>query len=1032
MQPVITLFSIFSILLMSYPLEAKEEVCLTLDRQTVVLKNLVNMEGAVLSEDGRYLLYEEKLTEDPEDKKTAIIFLDLKTQEKKELLRETEAEQYTNAAQKYFYGFSKDGKTLFGFANGEESFKVWRLPELEESFIPIAKDRVVLSISFMEDGKLISTEMEKETWKSMLPFKQEAQHIVDNKREEVSATAHIFEYYNSKLKSRNYFHRVVDPFTLNQSETVFPAHLPDSSCSAIDDSLKRVLRVHQDGTLTGTKLTGDKKSEEIFGPIKGFEPTTDPIETIKQCVFLSKSLNIIYLKKEEKYIVRDLKEKEEFLLPADFFVTLQTGEDGLPKLYKLQFDYLDHLKPFITYPFAITPRYERIFHIPSGQVFGGDNNIKKMELALEGRASLETHEENGQILTKVVSHPFSPYQRKTIFEMDKICHKFIDDKTGLATLLNFDGSLFTVNTERGIVRQRLGFLGQCFLKNPVISKNGTAFLGLNRQGEPVIHRLYEECVEPESPTSITTAERLAKLSQAENPLQPSHLSFLTSLLSDANNFKNHLTLLEGALWNILLHSPVFYLELHRQYPDIGQLPVSNSYPDFGPDTKSRLLSSAQSVLHTATSTIRYTRLDQWNFLRMLKPLLKELPKEDQDLYMERITVSVSNGAAQSIPLLQDVFQSKIYYVIKGHVKKLFGFEPQPVSDISVIRKPGELVTVILSSDLIEGYEDVSTDFGLHYAVVNQINYTDLENQKELILDGEWSLSKEKSYRAKVQVHVKSKIAFMLSSSPNYESIWQDHKMVGVMVIGSSLSYRSGALTKEYLSYFHDEGFQFISKETTDSKKFLLEKIKNCEVDYFLKESHSDGDERNVFRLNRENHILQGVRYGESGQIEVIYLVFPKTLNPVEENSDTELLSNRELSQAIAERENNDCGQLTYFNTSCWSHVKARYEIEAVNSFLFLNIPSLNLSDTFVNSEDSAIRVLLDSYRKGLDFKQFREALTADKGYASGKSRNHYIFPDEPIYSEKILKPIIPLLDIKVQLEHKKGEVWQTINPDEAL
>ena len=70
--------------------------------------------------------------------------------------------------------------------------------------------------------------------------------------------------------------------------------------------------------------------------------------------------------------------------------------------------------------------------------------------------------------------------------------------------------------------------------------------------------------------------------------------------------------------------------------------------------------------------------------------------------------------------------------------------------------------------------------------------------------------------------------------PDYDSIWKDYKMVGVVVIGSSLRDFTGELTKEYLSYFKDQGFQFSSTEDTDLKTFLLDRIGNCEVDYFSK------------------------------------------------------------------------------------------------------------------------------------------------------------------------------------------------------
>ena len=339
----------------------------------------------------------------------------------------------------------------------------------------------------------------------------------------------------------------------------------------------------------------------------------------------------------------------------------------------------------------------------------------------------------------------------------------------------------------------------------------------------------------------------------------------------------------------------------------------------------------------------------------------------------------------------------------------------------------------LPSDPIEGHSDVSTDFGLHYALIEEVGHKELESKAGTTLDRliEWDLSGGKSYRAKVNVHVRNNYSLGRATTPDYHSIWKDYKMVGVVVIGSSLRDFTGQLTEQYLSYFKEEGFQFSATEDTDLKAFLLDRIGNCEVDYFLKESHSDGDERNVFRFSRGNHIVRGLRYKEGGLIEVVYIIFPRTLNPEEDSLGTDLLSNKELGQAIAEREARNCGQVTYFNTSCWSHVKARYEIEAVNSFLFLNIPSMNLSDTFANTEDNALRILLDSYRNGLDFEAFRKALVANRGYRSD-SRNNYIFPDEALYGQKILSHIFVPLDIQIQLERREGETWKTINPDEAL
>ena len=1028
MKFLIILF--FTIFLAGVSSKTEGKICLLTDRQTTTVKALANREGAALSKNGRYLLYEEKQGENPEDKDTAIMLLDLETQEKRQFLSgSASGRDIDGDGWEYVYRFSNDESFLLGFIVGDEVVKVWSLPNLEEKIIPVTEGRSIFQAGFLEDGKLIIVEMEKDMLDFVLPIHKEVSRTVYGKMEE-TASAHIFEYYNEAY-SLDYFTRVVDPFTSYQNERVFHNFLSSSACSIMNTALNQVFQVREDGSLIATTVTEEKEPVEIFGAVKGFTLSTNPIEIAKQCIFLGESLNILKAPEEEGYIVRDLEKGKEFYLSPEFLIVRVKDQ-----FIRYEPPFLHVLSELVKYPFVVSPFGDRAYHIPSGRM-STMNNVAKVKLSSDSQVSLELQEKNGKYFVQVVSHPLNPYQREMVFEMDnkEVCKAKMYGED-LVNIMSFEGDIFSIDVKSAVVRRRLGFPGQCFLKKDVISSSGTTFLGMDRRGDHVVHRLQEQCIEPPSsfdPEKIK--EQLAHLSQSDDPSQSPHLSALVALLEDKDSFQNYPELMGKAFWNILFHSPTLYLELHRRYPDVGGvLPVTDAYPELGSDSPDRLMESVKSVLKITTSTIHYTQLSQWNFLRMLRPLLQKLPREDRELYMERITVSVSNGAAQKIPLLQDVFQSKIYYVVKGHVEELFGQKRQPVSDVSVIRRlEGGMATVILSSDTIEGHDNVSTDFGLHYAVVEEVSHTELEGKEGSTLDRlvEWNLSHGTSYRAQINVHVRRNFALNRFTSPDYNSILGDHKMVGVVVIGSSLRDFTGELTKQYLSYFQDQGFQFSRTEDSDLKKFLLERIRNCEIDYFLKESHSDGDERNIFRFSRGNYIIRGLRYKEHGQIEVVYIVFPRELDPAKDSLGTDLLSNKELGQAIAEREAKGCGQITYFNTSCWSHVKARYEVEAVNSFLFLNIPSLNLSDTFANSEDNAIRILLDSYRQSRNFEQFREALKANKGYSSG-SRNSYIFPDEASYGQKILSHILVPLDIQIQLERREGEIWKTIDPDEAL
>ena len=119
---------------------------------------------------------------------------------------------------------------------------------------------------------------------------------------------------------------------------------------------------------------------------------------------------------------------------------------------------------------------------------------------------------------------------------------------------------------------------------------------------------------------------------------------------------------------------------------------------------------------------------------------------------------------------------------------------------------------------------------------------------------QWKVLKGQNYRAQIKVSVKQERGvreLILSSGPDYSAVWQDNRMVGAVIVGSSLRGFTRNLLEKYFSYFKEQGFQFSGAETEDLKGFLLERISECEIDYFLKESHSGGDERNLFRIDKK-------------------------------------------------------------------------------------------------------------------------------------------------------------------------------------
>ena len=562
MKSFISLFLTFSLIGVS--IEARGKMCLALDRQIIKVENLVKRDQAILNKSGRYLVYPEKRGKDSENATPAIMFLDLETQEKREFLyddgsvvkantdiqaeadtdiqaeadtdiqaeadtdiqaeadTDIQAEADTDIQAeaeenewKYIYKFSKDESALFGFIKGSGTIKVWSLPDLEEKIISVTEGKGALQVGFLEDGRLMIVEMEKEKVELVLSIISEVASIIYGQKKE-TANPHIFEYYNEAY-SLDYFFRVVDLSTLNQSERAFQNYLSTASCAIVDTALNRFHRVHEDGSLTTTSLTEKKEPVEIFGPVEGFTLDSHPIEVAKQCIFLSENLNVLQSPKKDGYIFRDLKEgKESFLAPE--FLVFQLQEEFV----KYEPPSLSLLGALIKYPFALSPDSSRVYHIPSGQYTS--LRAKNLRLSEDGRISLEAQIKNNEAVLQVVSHPLNPYQREVVFEMDikKVCNTNIG-KDGLVTVMSFEGDLFFIDVESAVVHKRLGFSGQCFLKQDISAGSGTVFLGVNREGEHVVNKLHEQCVEESKSTvSDAIAENLIQLSQEENPSQSSH------------------------------------------------------------------------------------------------------------------------------------------------------------------------------------------------------------------------------------------------------------------------------------------------------------------------------------------------------------------------------------------------------------------------------------------------------------------------------------------------------------------------------
>ena len=941
------------------------KVCFPLSYKSRVFDAASNIH---VNPNGRYALYWQ---DDKTEKVSRLLLADEKTEKHLELTSKAyQKESFWRRASAYFnfWGFS-DGGTLAYVLKGED-----------------------LKIHDLSNGSEFTAKVSVngEIWRLSVQDNFQARIL-----EEVPVKAKSDENKEGKLV---YF-RILDLKTGRESRHLIPGF--QRGCQFVMKDLSKIFFANEKGALYQVHLTEDTPLEpiQLFGPVDGFDQLNEDLELkCRTALEGTRVINFLKAPVENGFRLRLPTEQRDFLIPMDWIERGESEEEDTQNSWIVErpnrnplfegdlFLWLENVQfPFFLNhfrlngpprPFYFASKIGSAYHIPSGQKVYSDGDEEDQYISRYSSSEIyrKGYRDNGEDRIQFLFNPFDPSRRKVLLdwnqkeiEKERWISVFLPGKgTITGTLIkNIFGEMVIVSDEKAQEIMTRVFIPSPFedffnadvfiseseiLLFREVNTGGVDFLPMNEA-----HQWEMRCAEPV--VDFQKAAVSFQLSDAKD--QESLLSLLAYAVNHPQVIQKHPELMQDILWRALLMSPALYTHLQRLYPFFGDLPPSDSLPDFISERKDEALASLKSVLKLTVNSDYLTRLSDWRFLRQVRPLLWELSPEDQSFYRENITLSVMNGAVRMIPPLEDVFRSKLFYLIHPHVQELFGEERQAVSDITVARNRQGFQILILSSDAIEesgGLPDISTDFGLHYVVVKSTEEDSLKDVKDGVVLADdlirWRVDGQ-DYRSKVDVKANFEQGRDVDDlipalkSPDYESIWQDKKMVGLMAVGSGMRHLSQYLAEEYIAYLEGEGFQFEGLETGNLKKFFLEKVKNCELDYFIKHGHGAGDERNIMRLDLFNYVVQASRIDEnSGRAEEIYLVFPPFPVNDEDRKERFMLTTSDMAWAMRERERKGCGQFTMLNVTCWSAGKAVYESGAIRSPGFLNIPTRSPAEAF--------------------------------------------------------------------------------------
>lgn len=525
------------------------------------------------------------------------------------------------------------------------------------------------------------------------------------------------------------------------------------------------------------------------------------------------------------------------------------------------------------------------------------------------------------------------------------------------------------------------------------------------------------------------------------------------LKSDIPKKEPDLTL--GVLQNVLLSSNRLYEQILKEFPELVKIKPSLSAgganPCRTPAEVQQLERASENYLKELAKTHPRSQLKDWASLSPLVPVLRHLSPKKRDDYLDLVAQSLADQAADS-PEFHGVFLSKLYKFTSQAAAPFFGGESKAMTDLTLVRDTDRIRPIILGSQAIDQSPKSLTDYGFYSRALDAIPVPSAEQiNSQVKAKGSPALLSEQSVRWQVagvpyqaQFSVKSQgfsgNPIPEGKAPNYGELWKNGTLTGLVITSSNLKNLAAPVMGEYLAYYQAQGFTFQPPtEVKDSARFLKDQIESGRLGYLIKEAHSDGDEKNLFRMDVQVRVQVGERKLPDGRTERIQLMFPDAgstaplpggaalaagtgATSAAAEPTTALLPNEVFGSWVKTREQNGQGQMVYLNTSCWSAAKAVREIEAAQSRALLNIPSTTTVKTFGNRPANAEQIILTAIRSGKSYEEMRTALKANQEYRRGEG-NHFIFPDDREYQENISQYLRTPLDIRLNIQGPEGRPY---------
>lgn len=388
---------------------------------------------------------------------------------------------------------------------------------------------------------------------------------------------------------------------------------------------------------------------------------------------------------------------------------------------------------------------------------------------------------------------------------------------------------------------------------------------------------------------------------------------------------------------------------------------------------------------------------------------------------------------------QGAFRSSVHYLTRAALERALGLSSyQPRTDISlrVGVADGAISPQVFSNEPITGGPLVGTEISYgnpYFHVYTAPTVSLARDQLQTADPGEVIYGRElhwgtagADYKSEIRaIRKDSKSSFTPTKGPRMDEMWKDKKLVGALIFGSGIEGGSPNPVDEYIEYLEENDFELEGAETSvDTLDFLGRGVSSGQIDYLIKEAHSDGDTRNVVVLTTKSKMKTFVKKLPDGREERFYMLRR------DHASSSASFPNQTLGEWMKSRaEKPGTGEMVYLNMSCSSAQKGANEFSAVGRSNFTVIPSASSAKCFNNADDWPAYHLVNGVREGHTWAKIRDNMDAARAPRANLSYyDKYLFPDQPEYRAQIVDSRSSLVDMKTEVFRKdKSGAWKKVN-----